>query len=49
MTTSTLTDLAAAEQATRRPATPDDPPCSCGLPARVVYLTDKFGEVPSCR
>jgi hypothetical protein len=30
-----------------RPATLDDPPCSCGRPAHVVYLTPK-GEVPYC-
>lgn len=32
---------------TRR-ATPDDPPCSCGAPARFVFRTDRFGDVPWC-
>jgi hypothetical protein len=33
----------------QRPASDDDPPCSCGLPARVVYFTERFGPVSSCR
>jgi hypothetical protein len=33
----------------QRPANADDPPCSCGLPARVVYFTKRFGSVSSCR
>ena len=36
-------------QATSRPATPEDDPCSCGRPAIVVYITERFGDVPSCR
>ena len=33
---------------TQRPATPDDPPCSCGAPAVIVFLTPKFGPVSWC-
>jgi hypothetical protein len=32
----------------KRPAVPGDPPCSCGRPARVVYITERWGDVPDC-
>lgn len=32
---------------TERPAQPGET-CDCGDPARTVYVTEKFGEVPSC-
>lgn len=22
--------------------------CTCGLPADVIYLTERFGEIPAC-
>lgn len=31
-----------------RPAVPGDPPCSCGRPALFVYITLRWGDVPSC-
>lgn len=40
--------MTAADDADReRPARPGEL-CTCGRPAVVVYVTEKFGEVPYC-